>query len=577
MTRQDKTRQDKTRQDKTRQDWVLVLTLVVWFCLTPNVYADPSHCDGNGINTSGDLDVYLNYDSFQYLYDSEGVLGGLTLDESVGALMQGLEEWNHSAAGRRLKYKGTTTHREGTCDFAVVRAGDYDSNGVFGQWITNVRAQIRHITCPGPSSFTVVFSSQNSSVQPLIKKWKTGDPALPGLDMITTMTHEFGHAVGIHHPDKANAFSVMEGGNPSRRELFQLDTECAELYYDGAPSTLNGSVFQFSGGGYSLASMGSSTLWATISGVTSGGSSGTPDRFRGVQMTSTGLYAEKYSTGLRYLNSATYHTSQPPLRVHRRDLPADYRDAIIVKRRNAVSYGDWNDEEFQHSIYAGPDGFETGYYHTTLSHCETISGATCTSFKNVHSNRRVAASFDTVSNKTVYVWTDQHRGDHSQNNKMLVSVRHHAWYLIGKPFDSGVRSDVAPAVACKAGAAGSNGRDCMVAYTDIADSKNSVRFRRFDVLFDGTSHYPSFEAGYHTVDSAGWPRTASPIGLFHHNGKWWLAIKLALATGNGGVRLYSSTTGNTGSWTSHGSTGHTLTGAGAIGDWTGSNFVRWTH
>lgn len=563
----------KMKQNKTKQ----ALMILLLACTFPgSATAFDAHCVGISLNTSSPVDVYLNYDSFQYLYDSDGNFGGLTLDESIGMVLQALEEWNHSTAGRPLIYKGITTTYDGYCGVGVVRAGDFDGGGIFGPWVTDVNAQMRS-KCGG-SGFTIVFSTKDSLNQP--KKWKTGDPALPGIDMINTMTHEFGHVLGIGHPLKANAFSVMEFQNPNRRELYQLDTECAEEYYDGHPLSLAGTQMVFSGGSFSSSLVGSSTFWSMASGVTSGGSASSPNRFRGVRMTNSGLYAEKYSSGLRYLGNINNLTSHPPSRIHRRDLPAASRDAILVKRRGTKDYGSYRHEKFYQTIYLSSDGFEANATSETLKYCSSASGSmlqTCNAVENVYSARRVAAAYDEWTGRTVYAWTDQNRENHLQNNNLLVAFGNYNANTVGLPFSAGVRSDVAPGVACKAGQAGSIGYDCMLAYTDITDSKNSVRFRRFFAYDNGSHYVPLFEAGYHQVDAAGWQRTASPIGLFYHSGKWWLAIKLALATGNGGVRFYSSTTGDEDTWTGHGSFGYTATGAGAIGDWTGSNYVQWTH
>lgn len=108
-----------------------------------------------------------------------------------------------------------------------------------------------------------------------------------------------------------------------------------------------------------------------------------------------------------------------------------------------------------------------------------------------------------------------------------------------------------------------------------ADAVNSVRFKRFVSINNTTHFYPLFESGFQQISSSGWQRTASPLALFHHYGKWWVGLKLALSTGNGGIRWYSSTTGDTDTWQLETSTGFTANGASGIGDWTVSNYLRW--
>jgi hypothetical protein len=140
----------------------------------------------------------------------------------------------------------------------------------------------------------------------------------------------------------------------------------------------------------------------------------------------------------------------------------------------------------------------------------------------------------------------------------------------------GVRSDVSPGLACKAFEAGEYS-DCMLAYTDLADPTNRIKFRRFYAQSNGQYYYPVIEGPDQTIDSAQWHRTASPIALFYHSQKWWVIFRLALATGAGALRVYSSPNGLTDTWTYHGSLGYSATGANAIGDWTISNRVHWAN
>ncbi|QED30081.1 hypothetical protein FRD01_23160 [Microvenator marinus] len=69
---------------------------IIWlFSYTVN--ADPAHCVANAGNPDAEIDVWLHYQSFEdFLYDESGTLGGLTVDEVIGALLQSMEEWNLS-------------------------------------------------------------------------------------------------------------------------------------------------------------------------------------------------------------------------------------------------------------------------------------------------------------------------------------------------------------------------------------------------------------------------------------------------------------------------------------------------
>jgi len=559
-------------------------------CLTPFVaLADPNHCvlPNGPFDTDNRVDVYLHYQSFQdFIHDENGQLGGLTVDEVLGAMLQGMEQWNHSAAGREFRYMGTTSLVQGGCNYGVVRGGELVGGQIVSRndGINNMSG----VPCSG-KGFTMDIAAKWGTT-PI--RWVTGDPQTvnPNVsgqhnraDLVGVFTHEFGHAVGIGHPATTDARGVMN--NSTKRDLYQIDMTCAKEYRNGLRS-LSTKEMAFTSGNTSTSTLVSSLQWSSAPGVTAGGGSGTPDRFRGTHMNVVGLYAEKYSSSTILLSSVNEQSPQPPIRIHRRELYPDYRDAIISQKRSADYYGEQEKEKFRQSIFLSHNGFELAgsTYQTDLRHCLYPGGsplAHCSGSELVYSGHRVSAAFDTAVNRTVYAWTKQDRKDWSPtNNDLRISIGAYPGSqsnsaILGYGFTAGVRSDVAPAVACKEGQAGSSGYNCMVAYTDITDPKNTIRFKRFNPTSFSSYYYPNFESGHHQIDSAGWHRTASPIALFHHHGKWWVGFKLALATGLGGVRLYTSTTGNTGTWTLHSSTGYTATGATAIGDWMVSNRLRW--
>ncbi|MEZ4462230.1 MAG: hypothetical protein R3E66_21415 [bacterium] len=368
-----------------------------------------------------------------------------------------------------------------------------------------------------------------------------------------------------------------------RRQLYEIDVDCAELYYDGsggAGRDLDLRKMSFSGGTISDVFVGN-PVWAGSSGVTSGGGSGSPNAFRGAWMTSSGLYAEKYVSGLKYLGDDDDFLPQAPVRGHRRELPASYRDAIFAINRAAYNYGIRNTEYFTTKVFSSSDGFTNIVSNLgELRTCQTLSGSgylnSCALSKSIQSAYRIGFAYDEAIGRSVYVWGQLERSNLTVNGDLRVAIgtvsNNHA--TTGPPYSLGVRTDVAPGVACKTGAAGSGGSyDCIVAYTDVADPVGSIRIKRFkSATVSGTHFQPIVESGFQMITSSGWHRTASPIGLVHHDGKWRLLMKLGLASGGGGLRVYSSTTGDTNSWSLDLLGSYSASGGQGVGDWTGSNY-----
>ncbi|MEZ4459365.1 MAG: hypothetical protein R3E66_06480 [bacterium] len=548
------------------------LVLAFLMALPATGLADPADCvEITGLVTNQRIDVYINWDSFSVAKDADGNAGGLSQDEVVAAVNQAMEQWNHSAAGMEFTYKGITTATAASTNFAVVMGADFFNS----MWVLdpNYAGQNRS-----------KYSGQSFDIRLGDRHWVTGDPALvstawnsPQRDLVAVLTHEFGHSVGIHHPSVGGVMSSAD-----RRQLYEIDVDCAEKYHDGSGGDGRDLALRkvaFSSGTISEALV-YSPVWGGSSGVTSGGGSGTPNAFRGAWMTAEGLYAEKYTSGLRYLGNDESFLPQAPVRGHRLELPAAYRDAIFIGNRNAYNYGDRSAEYFTQQVFSSSDGFQN--QHTNLGElrtCTSLSGsgylASCSAVQNVQTAYRIGFAYDDSRNRSVYVWAQLQRSDLTVNGDLRVAIGTVASNpaITGPAYSLGVRTQVAPGIACKDGLAGSNGADCMVAYTDVTDPIGSVRFKRFSTITTGGNHYkPNVEYGYHMVASSGWHRTASPLGLVYHNGKWRLLMKLALATGAGGIRVYSSTTGDTGTWSLDFTGSYTATGGQGVGEWVGSNY-----
>jgi len=101
------------------------------------------------------------------------------------------------------------------------------------------------------------------------------------------------------------------------RTLYQVDVDCAQLYYDnnygsGRASGIRALSSSLIDGGFP------GTYWAGAYGVSAGGGWGTPTKFVDTRISQAGLYAKKYSTATwRFLGVGDDYLPQAPVRAHR--------------------------------------------------------------------------------------------------------------------------------------------------------------------------------------------------------------------------------------------------------------------
>lgn len=295
------------------------------------------------------------------------------------------------------------------------------------------------------------------------------------------------------------------------------------------------------------------------------------------------MYAKKYSTATwRFLGVGDDYLPQAPVRAHRREIAAAERDAVLALSRLAVNPGVRGTEYFPVKVITSANGFDSS--HTNWGNLKTctIPGtgfmSSCLASEDVATAYRVGFAYDDYNQASVYTWANLDRNSAALNGDLRVAWGSYpgAPNVIGPAISLGVRTDAAPGIACKAYAAGNY--DCLAAYTDVADPKNSIRFKRF-WGGDTSTHteLAEVEAGYQEIQSGGWHRTASPIGVYYHDNKWHVAFKLALATGNGGLRVYSSPSGATNTWTYVGSYSYTANGGTSVGDNVTGNYTVFSN
>lgn len=182
--------------------WLTSLLVLVTF--VPTAHATTADCViASGQHHSDTVrEIRVNTSSFS------GISGGtISSAEIIQAVNAAIDTWNSTANGSEYRYGGTTTETDADCinEFSVV-AGVSVAPGS-GNPIGLNTAQ-----CGSPrgQQFRVrIYLTNKTTGMPF--NYFVGDPAgATGLDLISNITHEIGHANNINHPN--NAFGTMATG-----------------------------------------------------------------------------------------------------------------------------------------------------------------------------------------------------------------------------------------------------------------------------------------------------------------------------------------------------------------------------
>jgi hypothetical protein len=123
----------------------------------------------------------------------------MTSTEIIHALNSAIDAWNSTANGAEYYFGGTTTVINADCtnDFSVITAVAQDPNP---NTDTNT---LNTAKCMGSNGLNWQFRVRvhlDSKTNPGLRNFFVGDPnTLTGIDFVTLLTHELGHAGNIGH------------------------------------------------------------------------------------------------------------------------------------------------------------------------------------------------------------------------------------------------------------------------------------------------------------------------------------------------------------------------------------------
>jgi len=411
-------------------------------------------------------------------------------------------------------------------------------------------------------------------------------------DIVGTITHEFGHALGLDHPTSGDAIAVMSGtelNNDKRRDFREYDLTCLHEEIgtrsaSGKRRLVNGATVSPTlttyttplavhrvGVGRTYVA-GGSPLWQWSSPIREV----TCTRWsRGIGpialspcLDTSGQINQR--VGIGYVDSVWNELG----RENQRILFSDYLDlpspsAGVATRR--VRY------VRSLSEFATGTQFTGGLHHCNAMGTWTAGGMTCSGGTSPVSSARAVGigrlglSQDDQESVTLIAWADNTGTGLATDRRVRVAISTVSQTVVPVPdfpaaYGGVIRTNVAPAVACSLDTAVPF--HCILAYVDSATRDNRVKVVRFDVGATTTRYVVQMETPSVVYLPNTSFTTASRIAAWRSEDYFWLAAKQTTTAGQP-IHIYRSLTGS--SWTKVGTDWGTTIGGPSAVSWAVSN------
>lgn len=534
-----------------------------------------------GVN--GSMPNLLGENRFRVNYDSLAQLNGMTQNEALTAIIRSSEQWNNYANAGWFKYVGTTTatdllNSDGTCsnvDSNIVRVAQCSARGNVTVRCNNSRWVL-----------TICVPSGQAD------NWSTGEVLSGELDINSTLTHEFGHVVGLWHPGESfiscssnsqcssgmcsnvctndnsycgnhcvtslNGTGIAASTMPTvnatslgypmlQRQLYPNDIECAEQVIGRRSVKL-------------IANRYAGTFFSSLtaqSNLSRGGGVAYREGVSQNSFTTTDTASVKYDRyhriGHGYSNFTTSTSFLNSFEVGVGPAGGWWLDSIDRLRffyntdTSSFRFTDWYSYfdvfQFNYDRALTPGNVASGY----MTYCANSS---CSYALPVKSSTSISTTHDNYSGQELFAWTDQNRL--SDNHKINISVGRVSDFKVNLPnnlpLDPGgvyVKSETGVQIACGApySAGFQNDYDCIAVYTKTNDSLFRIRTRPFYVNGSNIVWGPEHNTLLPSVaETAAW----------YSDGSFWIASKNSF----GNVTVHKSINGV--SWGAHSSLGFSI-------------------
>jgi hypothetical protein len=444
-------------------------------------------CHSLGYTHYYEIDGQQKYKISTYDIDA---IDGISSDEFKDAVFASADTWAEQANSGFFKYDGTVAVSDlpidnddcGGIDYNLVRI--IDDSGDKGLFLARCLDSNNY-----PHRWTIVIKVRDLNDDDW--NWSVGDISSDEWDLRQTLTHEFGHAIGLNHHYVIGgcgsdcvygSMTPTSIGTSRSRDLYAMDMICLEEL-SGRRSLFGKKRTHYSNGTFSSESSFTS-FWTTVSKVAPGLSEHSGSEYYTAVINRSDCMRWQHNWSIfdwTCLDDPDQRSGiGPRAGWWKEDTSIDR--IFYSEVDDSPTFGDKDSNHIVHQVRSD-DGFDT-QSDGILSRCAVYIYGTCFGLV-VKSGNMVSMAWDDRRERTVFAWADQERGSETNNRKLMLSVGYRSTTVLHKPSWTGYYSGVSPAVVCDEDT--QRTYNCIVAFVSSKSTRNEIKVLRFYTTTTGTN------------------------------------------------------------------------------------------